>query len=473
MEKKDVFGEEIARKIALISLCPLDGRYASTGEKLNEYFSEYGLIKYRLYVELCWLKFVIFRVNDIPAIEGDVDIDDIEKIDSIYENFNIDEALKVKDVEKITNHDVKAVEFYIDTKLIELNLEKYITLVHIGCTSEDINSTSYAMMLSESLLNVWIPAASDLISKLITLAYDYKNIAMVARTHGQKATPTTVGKEIAVYVSRLEKALEVIKSIKTNGKFSGATGNYSAIVTAFPNENWPVLCSGFVKEILGIGYSELTTQIEPHDYMAHLFDAIRHFNNIVLDLDLDMWSYISIDYFKQVTVKNEVGSSTMPHKVNPIRFENSESNIDTSNALFMALSNKLSRSRWQRDLSDSSSLRTIGMAFGHSLLSLEQTLGGLNKVAVNEEVIQNDLNDSYEVLAEPIQTVLRKYGKKYGVSDPYEMLKSLTRGKKVTKETIEDFVNNLTFLNDNDKKILLELTPSNYIGLAEKLVDEL
>lgn len=467
MKHDNIFGEEMSKKIALLALSPLDGRYAKTGEKLNEYFSEYALIKHRVTVEIEWLKFVITTVNDLPTITKHVPSEELDKLDSIVTNFNLDEALRVKEIEGITNHDVKAVEYYIDKKLVEIDMEKYVSLVHIGCTSEDINSTSYAMMLSESLLEVWIPTAEKFIAQLQEIAYKYCDKSMLARTHGQKATPTTVGKEFAIFAHRLEETLNIVKAIKVKGKFSGATGNYSAISTAFPDENWPLLCNYFVSEYLGIGYNELTTQIEPHDYMCNLFDAIRHFNNIVLDLDLDMWSYISIDYFKQIPVKTEVGSSVMPHKVNPIRFENSEANIDISNALLMALSNKLSRSRWQRDLSDSSSQRNIGMAFGYSLLSIEQTSAGLKKATVNEEEIDKDLMDSWEVLAEPIQTVLRKYG----IPDAYERLKELTRGKSITQETMIQFIDSLEGLSDRDKKILTDLSPSNYTGLASKLVN--
>ncbi|MDO4283613.1 MAG: adenylosuccinate lyase [Clostridia bacterium] len=468
MKHEEVFGKAVAQKIALLALSPLDGRYAKTGEKLNEYFSEYALIKHRLTVEIAWLNFILTTVDNIPTVGvNDVTTEALSKISQIVDDFDLDEAAKVKDIEKVTNHDVKAVEYYIDNKLVELGLEKYVSLVHIGCTSEDINSTSYAMMLIESLLEVWIPTAENFITQLQEIAYEYCDLPMLARTHGQKATPTTVGKEFAVFAHRLEETLNIVKGIQVKGKFSGATGNYSAISTAFPDENWPLLCNYFVREWLEIGYNELTTQIEPHDYMCHLFDAIRHFNNIVLDLDLDMWSYISIDYFKQIPVKTEVGSSVMPHKVNPIRFENSEANIDLSNAILLALSNKLSRSRWQRDLSDSSSQRNIGMAFGYSLLSIEQTAAGLRKATVNVEEISDDLMDSWEVLAEPVQTMLRKYG----IPDAYEKLKELTRGKKITKEIMEEFIDSLDTLSKRDKDILLALTPSNYIGLASDLVN--
>lgn len=468
MENKKIFGKEVSDTMALLSVSPIDGRYASTGEKLNEYFSEYALIKHRLFVEISWLEFFITKVNDVPAIK-DVQIDDhdLAKIWDIYYSFTPEEALKIKEIENTTKHDVKAVEYYIDKKLIDRDLEKLISIVHIGCTSEDINNTSYALMLTESLKNVWIPAAEKWIEKLTEVAYENQNVVMLGHTHGQKATPVTVGKEFAVYVSRLQGVLDRIKNLKIRGKFNGATGCYSALTTTFPEENWPVLCKEFIEESLGLDFNPITTQIEPHDYMASLFDEIRHFNNIILDIDVDMWMYISRDYIKQIPKEGEVGSSVMPHKVNPIFFENSEANADMSNAILTSLSNKLTKSRWQRDLSDSASQRYIGMGFACSLLAINNALRAMSRCDINIDVIDDELNDSFEILAEPIQTMLRKYG----VPDAYDQLKKMTRGKTITDEDIYKFVSGLNNISDDDKKILLSLTPSSYVGKASDIVE--
>ena len=353
-------------------------------------------------------------------------------------------------------------------KLKEMGMDSLISYVHIGCTSEDITNPSYAQMISTALKEVWIPEAEKLIDCISNLAIEYADTAMLAHTHGQPATPTTVGKEFTVYVYRLRQSLENVKSIKARAKFNGATGNYSAISVAFSNVNWPLLSKMFIEEYLGLDFNPVTTQIESHDYICHILDGIRHFNNVLRDFDLDMWLYISMDYFKQIPVKSEVGSSTMPHKVNPINFENSESNIKIGNGICSVLSDELPRSRMQRDLSDSSLQRNIGLAFGYSLQAIQQTIDGLKKVVVNNEKISADLDSRWEVLAEPIQTVLRKYG----IPDAYDQLKELTRGKNISKENIQEFVKNLDVLSDKDRKKLLELTPSSYIGLAAKIVED-
>lgn len=390
----------------------------------------------------------------------------IPRIVAIYKDFSFNSMSRIKEIEAVTNHDVKAVELFVGEELKKIGCESLVSFVHIGCTSEDINNTAYASMISGALKKVWVPTARKLIKALFELAQEYASIPMLAHTHGQPATPTTVGKELAVYVSRLKECLEGIESIEIRAKFNGATGTYAAISTAFPDEDWEELARDFVETRLMLDFNPLTTQIEGHDYFCHIADGIRHFNNVLLDLDLDMWTYISMDYFKQIPVKGEVGSSTMPHKVNPIRFENSEANIDISNAIFTALSNKLSHSRMQRDLSDSSSQRNIGLAFGYSIQAIEQTIGGLKKVSVNREKISSELNDNWEVLAEPIQTMLRKYG----IPDAYNQLKELTRGKRISKETIQEFINSLGVLSLEDKRQLLELTPSTYVGLAEQII---
>ena len=447
------------------ALGPLDGRYSQIGKKLAPYFSEYALVRNRVKVEVMWLKFLLENVNGCDILDA-FDMDRLPEILAIYENFSDSSFVRVKEIEAVKNHDVKSVEIFVAEKLREM--DSLISFVHIGCTSEDINNTSYANMISTALKDVWIPAAEKLIDSISNIAIEHADTAMLAHTHGQPATPTTVGKELTVYAYRMKKSLENVKSIKTRAKFNGATGNYAAISVAFPNENWPVLSKLFIEEYLGLDFNPVTTQIESHDYMCHIIDGIRHFNNVLRDFDLDMWLYISMDYFKQIVVKSEVGSSTMPHKVNPIRFENSEANIKIGNGICSVLSDELPRSRMQRDLSDSSLQRNIGLAFGYSLQAIEQTIGGLKKVAVNNAKISADLDSKWEVLAEPIQTVLRKYG----IPDAYDQLKALTRGKNISKEAIQEFIKTLDVLSDEDRKTLLELTPSSYIGLATQIVED-
>lgn len=449
-----------------LAICPLDGRYSEIGEALAPYFSEYALVKNRVWVEVNWLVFLIENLeNDILKDFKDKK----SKILEISKNFSGEDFTRVKEIESITNHDVKAVELFVDEKLKENNMEKLISYVHIGCTSEDINNTSYANMIKEGLERVWIPEAKKLIEVLTEFSKKYADIPMLAHTHGQPATPTTVGKEFAIYVHRLKNSLNNIIQIKETAKFNGATGNYAAISVAFPDEDWEELSRKFVEEKLELTFNPLTTQIEGHDYMCHIFDGIRHFNNVMLDLVRDMWLYISKSYFKQIVIKNEVGSSTMPHKVNPIKFENSEANIDISNNILVGLSNKLPVSRMQRDLSDSSSQRNIGMGIGYSLQAIKQAISGLKRVEVNEEEISKALENNWEVLAEPIQTVLRKYG----IPDAYDKLKALTRGKSISKEDIKEFINSLDIISNEDKENLLKLTPKSYIGYAEKLAKEI
>lgn len=446
-----------------LTLCPLDGRYSSIKDALGEYFSEYALVKYRVFVEIQWLKFLIDNIdNDILAKFDKSKMDDIV---SITKDFNYDSFARIKEIESTTRHDVKAVEYFIDEKLEALGYDFLQSFVHIGCTSEDINNTSYACMLKDGLNKVWLANAKEFAKTIDTWANDHADDAMLAHTHGQPATPTTIGKEFKVYAYRFLSSIENIESIKIKAKFNGATGNYSAILTAFPNEDWQELCKKFVEEYLGLTYNPLTTQIESHDYTCHILDGIRHFNNILVDFDVDMWLYISMEYFKQIPVKGEVGSSTMPHKVNPIRFENSEANIDMSNNICVGLSNKLPKSRMQRDLSDSSSQRNIGLAFGYSLQAISETTNGLAKCVVNTEKLASDLNEKWEVLAEPIQTMLRKYG----VPDAYDILKSLTRGKSISKEDILEFAQSLEVLSDEDRQTLVDMTPKSYIGLADVL----
>lgn len=460
-----ILAENISAKH--FALGPLDGRYSQIGEKLAPYFSEYALVKNRVKVEVYWLKFLLENVNGSDILDA-FDIDRLPEIMAIYTDFSDASYVRVKEIESVTNHDVKSVELFVAEKLKEMGMDSLVSFVHIGCTSEDITNPSYANMISTALKEVWIPAAEQLIDKISEIAINHANTAMLAHTHGQPATPTTIGKEMTVYSYRLKKSLENIKSIKTCAKFNGATGNYAAISVAFPNENWPVLAKSFIEEYLELEFNPVTTQIESHDYVCHILDGIRHFNNVLRDFDLDMWLYISMEYFKQIAVKTEVGSSTMPHKVNPIRFENSEANIKIGNGICSVLSDELPRSRMQRDLSDSSLQRNIGLAFGYSIQAIEQTIGGLKKVAVNTDKISSDLDSKWEVLAEPIQTVLRKYG----IPDAYNQLKELTRGKNISKESIQEFIKSLDVISDEDKSTLLTLTPSGYIGLAGKIVED-
>lgn len=446
-----------------LTLCPLDGRYSGVKDALGEYFSEYALVKYRVFVEIQWLKFLIENVeSDVLA---KFDLQDMDKLTTISSEFNYDSFARIKEIENTTRHDVKAVEYFIDEKVDALGFGYLQSFVHIGCTSEDINNTSYACMLKYGLKDVWLPKAKEFAAIIDKWAEEHSNDAMLAHTHGQPATPTTIGKEFKVYAYRFLSSIENVEAVKIKAKFNGATGNYSAILTAFPNEDWQVLAKKFVEEYLGLTFNPLTTQIESHDYTCHILDGIRHFNNVLVDFDVDMWLYISMEYFKQIPVKGEVGSSTMPHKVNPIRFENSEANIDMSNNICIALSNKLPKSRMQRDLSDSSSQRNLGLAFGYSLQAINETMNGLAKCVVNKDKLASDLNEKWEVLAEPIQTMLRKYG----VPDAYDTLKALTRGKSISKEDILKFAESLDTLSDQDRQTLVDMTPASYIGLAKEL----
>lgn len=446
-----------------MTLCPIDGRYAGIKDALAPYFSEYALVKYRVFVEIQWLKFLIENIdNDILKR---FDQSKMNQIEAIANDFDEAAFAKIKEIEATTRHDVKAVEYYIGNTLKEMGYDYLISFVHIGCTSEDINNTSYACMIKHGLKDVWLKKANEVVDAMNKWASEHSDDAMLAHTHGQPATPTTIGKEFKVYAYRFASSIENVENIQIKAKFNGATGNYSAILTAFPNIDWPSMAKRFVEEYLGLTFNPLTTQIESHDYTCHILDGIRHFNNVLIDLDVDMWLYISMEYFKQIPVQGEVGSSTMPHKVNPIRFENSEANADMSNNICVALSNKLPKSRMQRDLSDSSSQRNLGLAFGYSLQAMNETLNGLAKCVVNKEKLAADLNEKWEVLAEPIQTMLRKYG----VPDAYDTLKALTRGKSISKEDILKFAESLDVLSDEDRETLVNMTPASYIGKASEL----
>lgn len=449
-----------------MTICPLDGRYAGIKESLGEYFSEYALVKYRVYVEVQWLKFLI-ETMETDEILSQFDRAEMPKIEAIAHQFDYSAFQAIKKIEAVTRHDVKAVEYYIGDALKILGFEYLVSFVHIGCTSEDINNTAYACMMRDGLHHVWLPQAKALANKIDQYAEQYKNAAMLAHTHGQPATPTTIGKEFKVYAYRMKESIAHVEQVPIKAKFNGATGNYSAITTAYPQIDWPTMSKTFIETYLGVTFNPLTTQIEGHDYVCHILDGIRHFNNVLCDLDVDMWLYISMEYFKQIPVQGEVGSSTMPHKVNPIRFENSEANVDLSNQLCMGLSNKLPRSRMQRDLSDSSSQRNLGLALGYSLQAINETKNGLEKCVVNYEKLEQDLNEKWEVLAEPIQTMLRKYG----VPDAYDTLKALTRGKNISREDILKFAESLEMLSEEDKATLVGMTPASYIGKAVQLAE--
>ncbi len=447
----------------LTALSPLDGRYASKTESLAPIFSEYGLIRNRVTVEVRWL-LALCSEPGIPEARILTD-DEIAFLEGIISNFSEADAERVKTIEKTTNHDVKAVEYFLKEKLAETSLAALSEFLHFACTSEDINNLSHALQLRDGMTIISAKQA-EVISALTSLAKECRAVPMLARTHGQTASPTTVGKEIAVFVNRLQKQSARLAEVEILGKLNGAVGNFNAHLSACPDVDWQELARKVIEEELGLKQNLFTIQIEPHDYMAELFHAMMRWNTILLDLDRDIWTYISMAYFGQRTIKGEVGSSTMPHKVNPIDFENSEGNIGIANAIFDHLAGKLPVSRLQRDLTDSTVLRNIGTAFGYSLIAYASTLKGLSKLKLNEDKLASDLDNAWEVLAEPIQTVMRKAG----IDEPYEKLKALTRGQAVNQETIKEFLNTLD-LPEADLKRLLELTPATYTGMADKIVD--
>lgn len=443
------------------ALSPLDGRYCEKVGELTRFFSESALIRSRIAVEVEWL---IFLTNDLQ-LEGThiLNEKEITALRKLYTDFQDDFADQVKVFEKSTNHDVKAIEYFLREVLKILKRSDLETFIHFGCTSEDINNLAYAQMLKGSMQIVLLPTLEELLNALKERAETYRKTPMLSHTHGQAASPTTVGKEFKNVGARLYRQFEQLRKISYFGKMNGATGNFNAHVSAYPQVDWPAASHRFV-ESLGLEWQRFTTQIEPHDYMAELFDAHRRCNTILIDFCRDLWTYVSMGYFEQKVLKNEVGSSTMPHKVNPIDFENAEGNLGLANALFTHFSEKLPISRMQRDLTDSTVLRNIGTAFGYSLLAYKSLQKGLDKLEVNEARLAEDLDDNWAILAEPIQTVLRRYGH----ADAYEQLKELTRGTEVTQETIHDFVEKLDIPEDA-KKRLMELTPATYIGLATEL----
>ena len=446
----------------ITAISPLDGRYESKVQELRAIFSEYGLMRFRVQVELTWLKMLAAcpQIKEVPQFSDEA----IAFIDDIIANFSIEDAQDIKRREAVTNHDVKAVEYFLkDKTAANAEIAKVKEFIHFACTSEDINNNSHALMLKTARDEVILPLCDKLIAEITRLAHEYVNLPLLARTHGQPASPTTLGKEMANVAYRLRRQREQIAQVQILGKINGAVGNYNAHYSAYPEVDWPSLSKGF-EESLGLTFNPFTTQIEPHDYIAELFNAIERFNTIVLDFDRDVWGYISYGTFTQKTIAGEIGSSTMPHKVNPIDFENSEGNLGLANAIFSHLANKLPVSRFQRDLTDSTVLRNLGVACGYSILAWKSTLKGISKLQANEAHVRDELNHNWEVLAEPYQTVMRRYG----IANPYEKLKKLTRGREVNKETMLNFIDTLE-IPEEAKENLRKLTPETYIGIADKI----
>ncbi|PCD01018.1 adenylosuccinate lyase [Halopseudomonas pelagia] len=445
---------------SLTAVSPVDGRYGSKTASLRSIFSEYGLIRFRVQVEVRWLQCLAAH-PDIPEI-GPFSDEANALLDKLVDDFQIEHAERIKEIERTTNHDVKAVEYLLKEQAAALpELQSVNEFIHFACTSEDINNLSHALMLSAGRDQVMLPLMHRVVAELRALAVAHADVPLLSRTHGQPASPTTMGKELANVVYRLERQIAQISAVPLLGKINGAVGNYNAHLSAYPEIDWEANAKTFIEQILGLGFNPYTTQIEPHDYIAELFDAVARFNTILIDFDRDIWGYISLGYFKQKTIAGEIGSSTMPHKVNPIDFENSEGNLGIANAIMQHLSSKLPISRWQRDLTDSTVLRNLGVGFAHSVIAYESTLKGISKLELNAQRISEDLDNCWEVLAEPIQTVMRRYA----VPDAYEKLKELTRGKGITPQALQAFVEDLE-IPAEAKQELKALTPANYIGNA-------
>ena len=448
---------------ALTAISPIDGRYSDKTEPLREIYSEYGLIHNRVKIEILWLIALSKdkEIKEVPKFSAKL----VAKLHNIYMNFNQNDAKSIKKIEKVTNHDVKAIEYWLKNSLKnEKEIIKVSEFIHFACTSEDINNLAYALMLKESLNKVLIPSIESVLKQFYMFSTKFSEISMLAKTHGQTASPTTMGKEFANFGYRLKRQIVQLKDQEILGKINGAVGNFNAHISAYPKKNWQKFSKEFITTI-GLTYNPYTTQIEPHDYMAEIFQNISRVNNILIDFNRDIWTYISNGYFKQKKIKNEVGSSTMPHKVNPIDFENSEGNLGLSNTLLNHFAMKLPISRLQRDLTDSTVLRNIGLAFSYSLIAYKSCSKGLTKLELNKIIISQDLSQSWEVLAEPIQTVMRKNK----IKNPYEKLKDLTRGNQnINKESLHSFIK-LLKLPKKDEDYLLKLTPQNYIGLATLL----
>ena len=445
----------------LTAISPIDGRYNNKTKALQPIFSEFGLIRYRVLIEIRWLQFLADHphIVEVPPLNRESKT----VLNQLTENFSLEDAQRVKQIERTTNHDVKAVEYFIKEKIApHPELLAISEFIHFACTSEDINNLAHALMLQDGRDQIILPKMTAILTTLTVLVEQYAEIPMLSRTHGQSASPTTLGKELANVVYRLQRQKKQIAEIQLMGKFNGAVGNYNAHFAAYPRLNWGHIAQAFIGQ-LGLEWNPYTTQIEPHDYIAELFDAIARFNTILIDFSRDIWAYISLGYFKQKTIAGEVGSSTMPHKVNPIDFENAEGNLGIANALFNHFATKLPISRWQRDLSDSTVLRNLGVALAHSVIAYDSCLKGISKLEVNRPVIEADLNQNWEILAEPIQTVMRRYG----VEQAYEKLKQLTRGRGINQERLQAFIEELP-IPDYEKTRLLHLKPETYLGNAIK-----
>ncbi len=445
----------------LTAVSPVDGRYGDKTSDLRPIFSEFGLIHHRVLVEVRWLQALASNpdIKEVPAFSHHAE----KLLNDIIEKFSVEDAQRVKNIERTTNHDVKAVEYFLKEKIAGNDeLMAVSEFVHFACTSEDINNLAHALMLKQARTQVVLPYMDKLIDAIRGLAHQHADQPLLSRTHGQPASPTTLGKEMANVAHRLKRQQEQLINVPLLGKINGAVGNYNAHLSAYPEIDWQEFAHTFVTS-LGLELNNYTTQIEPHDYIAEFFDAMARFNTILLDFDRDIWSYISLGYFKQKTVAGEIGSSTMPHKVNPIDFENSEGNLGIANAVFQHLGSKLPISRWQRDLTDSTVLRNLGVGIAHAAIAYQSTLKGIDKLETNPEIINSDLDNTWEVLAEPVQTVMRRYG----IENPYEKLKELTRGKSINKESIISFINNLD-IPESEKQRLLELSPSTYTGNASQ-----
>jgi adenylosuccinate lyase len=450
---------------SLTAISPIDGRYANKVDALRPIFSEFGLIRYRVLVEIRWL-LALTKQDEITEVKP-FSASANQLLESIITDFSKLDAERIKDIELTTNHDVKAIEYFLKEKITgNQELEHVSEFIHFACTSEDINNLSYGLMLKEGR-EVILSQMQTVIDAIKQLAVDYAAQPMLSRTHGQSATPTTVGKEFANVAARLQRQTKQLEAVELLGKINGAVGNYNAHAVAYPEVDWPEFARGFV-ESLGLQFNAYTTQIEPHDYIAEFFHALSRFNTVLLDFDRDVWGYISLGYFKQKTVAGEVGSSTMPHKVNPIDFENSEGNLGLANAMFSFLAEKLPVSRWQRDLTDSTVLRNIGVGIAHTSIAIQSTLKGISKLQINPDALNADLDANWEVLAEPIQTVMRRYG----IEKPYEKLKELTRGQRITPEQLWAFIEKLD-IPDKVKAELLALAPKSYTGYAEMLAKKI
>lgn len=451
---------------SLTAVSPIDGRYGDKVSALRAIFSEFGLLKFRVQVEVRWLQKLAScaEIQEVPAFDADANA----FLDDIVAHFSEQDAARIKTIERTTNHDVKAVEYFLKEKVAAVpGLHAVNEFIHFACTSEDINNLSHALMLETARREVLLPYWRQVIDAVKTLAHQYRDIPLLSRTHGQPATPSTIGKEFANVAYRMERQFRQLQQVEILGKINGAVGNYNAHLAAYPEVDWHAFSESFVTA-LGITWNPYTTQIEPHDYIAELFDCVARFNTILIDFDRDVWGYIALSHFRQKTVAGEIGSSTMPHKVNPIDFENSEGNLGLANAVMAHLASKLPVSRWQRDLTDSTVLRNLGVGVGYALIAYQATLKGIGKLEVNRDHLLDELDHNWEVLAEPIQTVMRRYG----IEKPYEKLKELTRGKRIDAAGMQAFIDGLA-LPEEEKTRLKALTPASYIGRAVAMVDEL